>query len=113
MYNIQGLAGGLSMGNTVTKHGVVTGILIALLFIIGIKFYSYDYSNVFLFFYSITVTSVIFFTFFLTYVRYKDISEIIDRKGLRGKLEKPKVSCVLAVYNEEKVISACIQSLID
>src|SRR3989338_1576102 len=101
------------MCNTVTKHGVVTGILIALLFIIGIKFYSYDYSNVFLFFYSITVTSVIFFTFFLTYVRYKDISEIIDRKGLRGKLEKPKVSCVLAVYNEEKVISACIQSLID
>src|SRR3989344_9055 len=101
------------MGNTVTKHGVVTGILIALLFIIGIKFYSYDYSNVFLFFYSITVTSVIFFTFFLTYVRYKDISEIIDRKGLRGKLEKPKVSCVLAVYNEGKAISACIQSLID
>ncbi len=86
-------------------------IFLALLFILYGKFFNYENKNLSLAVYGLATTSVIFMTFLITYLKYKDPSETIRRKYLSLN-EKPFVSCIVAVYNEEKLIIPCVQSLI-
>lgn len=86
--------------------------LLLLLVILNAKFFFTERHNLFLFTYGLTVTSVIFFTFLLTHTRYRDPSEEIRRRGVSKKLPKPFISCICAVYNEEKLITRCVDSLL-
>lgn len=100
------------MGLRLVKHLVIVFMLLALILVLNAKWYFTSPPNLFLFGYGITVTTVVFFTFFLTYVRYRD-PYVSTRKRLGDNYEKPLVSCVFAVYNEEKVVERCMHSLIN
>jgi cellulose synthase/poly-beta-1,6-N-acetylglucosamine synthase-like glycosyltransferase len=95
------------------RHLVVILMLVSLILVINGKAYFNSDTNLFLYVYGITVTTVIFFTFLLANTRYKDPSEEIRKKGLNKNLDKPLVSCVFAVRNEEKFVGKCIDSLLN
>jgi len=92
---------------------VVTMILISLLIILYGKAGTTNRSNLPLFLYGIIVTTAIFFTFLITHLKYKDLSEEIRKKNLSDKLRKPFISCIFAVYNDEVVVRRCIDSLLN
>ncbi|MBS3171957.1 glycosyltransferase family 2 protein [Candidatus Woesearchaeota archaeon] len=87
-------------------------ILVSLVVIIVGKAFFTNSPNMFLLIYGITVTSVIFLTFSIS-LRYKDPSIKIREKDLTRGIEKPLISCILAVKNDEKIIARCIDSLIN
>ncbi len=94
------------------RNLMVLIFLIAFILIINGKFYSSEGIS-FLTVYGITVTSVILLTFSIAHFKYKDPAIEIIEKNLNKNKKKPFVSCVLAVYNEEKHIEDCINSLIN
>ena len=62
--------------------------------------------------YGISITSVLALTFFISYRFYKDPYEIACR--IPGIMDhKPLISCMVAVFNEEKIIDQCIISLLN
>jgi len=61
--------------------------------------------------YGITVTALVLFTFLITFIKYRD-PVITARNKSKNYNSNPLVSCVLGVYNEEKIITKCIDSLI-
>lgn len=94
------------------KNVVILIMLIGLLVIVHGKLFFQESGNTFFYVYGVTVTTVIFFLFYISN-KYKDPSdEIIDKNLNEGK-EKPMISCILAVHNDENIIDKCVQSLID
>ncbi|OHB08872.1 MAG: hypothetical protein A3I86_00765 [Candidatus Zambryskibacteria bacterium RIFCSPLOWO2_02_FULL_39_14] len=64
----------------------------------------------FLFSYGVSVTLIIWMTFFVAFIFYKDPYEIaVQNKKMKGSY---MVSCMVAVKNEEKNISRCIDSML-
>jgi hyaluronan synthase len=61
--------------------------------------------------YSIITTSVTFGFFFLSYVKYKD--PYYKTKFLNSAINKPLVSIVIPVKNEEDFIKTCVESCIN
>ncbi len=96
------------------KSGVVALILISLLVILYGKAGANNKVHLFyLFAYGIIVTATIFLTFFITHLKYRDLSEEVRAKGLSHTLRKPFISCIFAVHNEEVVVRRCIESLLN
>lgn len=62
--------------------------------------------------YGVAVICTNFVMFFFSH-RYVDPSEDIIKKKLNHGKRKPTVSCILAVHNEENIITDCIQSILD
>lgn len=100
------------MAFRVGKHLAAVAILVALIIIINAKLFFSGSSTTFLFVYGITITTVVLFVFLIS-LRYKDPSERLRRAGLHERMKKPLISCVLAVHNDEKIISRCVESLIN
>ena len=86
-------------------------IILLILLVIGKAFFSTS-PNKFLLVYGITITFVVLSTFIIS-LKYKDPSAELRKKGLHKHLDRPFISCVLAVRNEEKMITRCISSLIN
>lgn len=68
--------------------------------------------DVSLYVYGVAVTVTVLSIFFIAFVRYRDPYEDA-RQMPKTKKEKPLVSLLVAVRNEEKVIDLCVQSLIN
>ncbi|SNQ61621.1 glycosyltransferase family 2 protein [Candidatus Methanoperedens nitratireducens] len=97
----------------VIKSFVVILMLISLFVILYGKAGIDNKNQFFLFIYGITVTTMVFFMFFITHLKYTDLSEEIRDKNVSHILRKPFVSCIFAVYNEEVVVRRCIDSLLN
>ncbi len=97
----------------VIKSFVVTLMLISLLVILYGKAGIGNKNQLFLFLYGVTVTTVVFFTFFIAHLKYMDLSEEIREKNISHMLRKPFISCIFAAYNEEVVVRRCIDSLLN
>ncbi len=99
--------------NSIIKSFVVTLMLIALLIILYVKAGADNKDMLLLFIYGFTVTTATFFMFFITSLKYRDLSEEIREKNISHKLRKPFISCIFAVFNEEVVVKRCIDSLLN
>src|SRR3989344_831459 len=86
-------------------------IILLILLIVGKAFFSTS-PNKFILVYGVTITFVVLCTFAIS-LRYKDPSVVLREKGLDKNMEKPFISCVLAVRDEDKIIEKCISSLIN
>lgn len=95
-----------------TKNIIILAILIILALIINGKYFFSNSENSFLFVYGITITSVILFTILISFLRYKDPYEETLEVEKKPK-EKPLVSCILAVFNEQNIIENCVNSLLN
>src|SRR3989344_5346094 len=85
-------------------------ILSLLVVLLGKIFFSQGSSMLFLFSYGVSVTLIIWMTFFVAFIFYKDPYEIaVQNKKMKGSY---MVSCMVAVKNEEKNISRCIDSML-
>ena len=92
-------------------------IIFAILTIIVGKSFFVSSDYFFLYIYGILVTTVLFINFYYAIFKYEDPSIIATQKeiaDLKNNIppKKPLVSCMVAVYNEEKIIEQCILSLI-
>lgn len=99
--------------NTITKFYLVIIAAIMIVFFGKTAFLVAAVSQfdaIFLSAYGILATSIILLTFSTTYLRYKDPYEETLGKEM---LEQPRVSCMIAVYNEEDVIERCIVSIVN
>ncbi len=101
-----------------TRHRVVIHFIVFAIFTIFIGKSFFVQSDYFvLYVYGTSVTVVLAINFFVAIFRYEDpaiIARKIEDSSLKkGVLpEKPLVSCMVAVFNEENVIEQCILSLI-
>lgn len=93
------------------RKAVFLVMLSLLIFILYGKLFFNTGEDIFLYVYGITVTIVIFGTFFLS-ERYKDPSVKIINEKLNAGKKLPLVSLMVAVYNDENIISRCVDSLI-
>lgn len=90
---------------------IVHYIVFSLLILLMGKYWFADSTNTFLYAYGVLVTLVILATFFVAFVLYKDPYEEALKIG--GGIEKNyKVSCLVAVKDEEGIIDRCIESFI-
>ncbi len=107
--------GGLGANHKITVHFIVFAI--STIFIGKAFFVDSDYF--FLYIYGVLVTSVLWLTFYFAIFRYVDpavVAEKIEHEALTGQgiqPKKPLVSCMVAVFNEEKVIEQCILSMLE
>lgn len=90
-------------------------ILLAIAFVLTGKLFFHNKNTLlFLVTYGIVITSVMLMTFIVALVFYKDpyffALEAIKKSGKRGK--NYLISCMVAVKNEEKNISRCIDSML-
>lgn len=67
--------------------------------------------NSLLYFYGLTVITVLCFTFLVAFNRYKDPYVEAKNKKLASAY-MPLVSCIVAVYNEEDAIENCVISMV-
>jgi cellulose synthase/poly-beta-1,6-N-acetylglucosamine synthase-like glycosyltransferase len=65
-----------------------------------------------LYFYGISVTSVLLITYAVVLLKYKDPC-LEARKKVKTNEKEPLVSCMVAVKNEEKIIELCIKSFLN
>lgn len=82
------------------------------------KLFFVDSGNWFLYFYGVLVSLVLLCNFYYAFFKYEDPAILADefekenlKKGI--KPERPFVSCMIAVYNEEDVIEQCILSMLN
>src|SRR3989338_2259217 len=94
------------------RNFVMLFILLALVVIINGKLFVHHYPNIFLLGYGISVTTIIFITFYIAHTQYRDPVENIFRFNLNAGKKMPFISIIVAAYNEEKLISQCVDSLI-
>ncbi len=87
-------------------------ILLSLVLVINGKLFLNSDPNIFLLIYGISVTTIIFITFYIAHTRYVDPSIDIIEYNLNEGKPKPFISIVVAVFNEEKLISQCLDALI-
>jgi cellulose synthase/poly-beta-1,6-N-acetylglucosamine synthase-like glycosyltransferase len=82
-----------------------------LIVLIGKVVYKPSAPNAFLFAYGVTVTSIVLVLFFIAFHRYRDPA-LIAAQLPPSKRSRPLVSCMVAVHNEEDILSQCLQSLL-
>lgn len=68
--------------------------------------------NLFLIIYGLTVSFVLTVTFIVTYFFYKD-PYLVAAKNPEARAKTPLVTCLIAVWNEEKIIEQCINSMLN
>ena len=90
---------------------IIILIVILLTLIINGKFFFRSTGNLFLLVYGLSVTMVTLTFFIISRIKYKDPSKELTKKKYYDRKE-PFISIILAVYNEEKIISQCIDSLV-
>lgn len=96
------------------KHRLIPHFVVAciLTFLATKVIFRPNTANGMFFFYGILVTSTILTTFITAFVKYKDPA-IKARKRMTAKSGEPLVSCLVAVYNEEKIIKRCVASIVN
>ncbi len=89
-------------------------IIATLLVIFGKLFFRDENSNIFLFSYGITITTVTWFVLVFSFHVYKDPYDVsvMIKKQSKKKQKDYMVSCMVAVKNEESNISRCIDSML-
>ncbi|MCD4771688.1 glycosyltransferase [archaeon] len=97
--------------NRLLRHFSILFIVILFIAIINGKFFSAPGLS-FLIVYGLTVTFITGLVFTLAHFRYKDLSVEIIKNNLNKNKKRPLISCVFAVYNEEKYVGRCIESLL-
>lgn len=86
-------------------------ILVILLLIFYKKIFLINPNYTFLYVYGILIILVNFVMFFVSQI-YIDPSVIIINNNLNHGKKKPFISIILAVHNEEKIISSCLKSFL-
>jgi cellulose synthase/poly-beta-1,6-N-acetylglucosamine synthase-like glycosyltransferase len=105
-------------GNLKKKHRLMVYFVVFAIFTILIsKSFFVATDNYFLYIYGIAVTLVLAINFYYALYKYEDPALLADEIGKNNlkngiKPEKPLVSCMVAVYNEEELIEQCILSLL-
>lgn len=101
-----------------TKHKLVIYFVVFAIFLVLIgKSFFVENNNFFLYFYGVSVTFVLLINFYVAIFKYEDpavIAKFIEEEKIKNgeKIRLPSVSCIVAVFNEEKAIEQCILSLI-
>lgn len=93
---------------TIIQNFLILGVLLVLVIIAYIKLNSNNNPNIFLYAYGILISMAIFFSFATSAFGYRDLS----KKHTNISKETPPVSCIFAVFNEEKNIRKCLDSLL-
>ncbi len=91
-------------------------VVVSIFFLLAIKIFFSSFDFIPLYFYGIMVTFILFINFFVALFKYEDLAIVAKDKELKDKEENkfkknPLVSCMVAVWNEEKDIERCILSL--
>lgn len=98
------------------KGGIVLAsfIMLAIFLILIGKAFFVSHEYLLLYSYGVLVTAVLFGTFYYALFKYVDpavtAQKEIDRSPDKD-YPKPLVSCMVAVYNEEKFVEQCIESI--
>ena len=92
--------------------------IINILFLLTVKIFFSSFEFIPLYLYGIMVTFVLFINFFVALFKYQDLAIPAAKKEVitcqkKQKMPDPLVSCMVAVYNEEKIIKKCILSLLN
>jgi cellulose synthase/poly-beta-1,6-N-acetylglucosamine synthase-like glycosyltransferase len=100
------------------KHHLIPHLIIFVLFsfVLAKAFFRVIEIDPLFFTYGIVVTSVVMIQFIVAFYFFKDPYKIAQKKKADGMLAldraKPyQVSCLVAVYNEEKIIRKCVESI--
>ncbi len=91
-------------------HFVIFAILVVL---IGKSFFiEFDYFILYV--YGVSVTLVLFINFYYAIFKYQDPAVLAKsiKKEYSKNEKRPLVTCMVAVYNEEKDVEQCILSLV-
>jgi len=84
-------------------------ILVALALFLFVKLeFRLPHSNIALYAYGVTVTSMVLMQMFFAMTRYKDLS--MEAASLDSG--RPPVSCIVAVHNEELLMEQCVNSML-
>lgn len=90
-------------------------VLMAILFVLAGKILFGTSGDInFLLIYGLVVTTIIWMTFIVEFLKYKDPYEIAQAKKNHSTTVKPSplVSCMVAVHNEQENIARCIDSML-
>ena len=68
-------------------------------------------SNTALYLYGVTVTSIVLGQMTIAFGRYRDLAAGPAGASVFHPLDAPRVSCIVAVHNEEEIIEQCVRSL--
>lgn len=100
--------------SSILKKLAVHFIVFALLVVFLGKAFFVSTDHLFLYLYGALVTFVLLVTFFFSMWRYLDPVEVADSIIADWKVEpeKPLVSCMVSVYNEEEFVGRCLDSLL-
>lgn len=96
----------------VKKFTQVFIVMMLLFVLLGKLFFSASDWSTFLFAYGVLVTLIIWMTFFVAFIFYKDPYEVIIKNKDLKSTKNYKVSCMVAVRNEEVNISRCLDSML-
>src|SRR3990167_6208846 len=108
--NIQKKTMHIRNGHKLIMHFIVFSLLVIFT---GKAFLSTS-ENFLLYLYGASVTFVILITFFVTFIKYKDLYEMaLEKETKTRKTNNLFVSCMVAVKDEEDTIEKCILSLIN
>lgn len=93
---------------------IAHSVIIILLVVLGGKvLLNVDSPNAFLYLYGIAVTFVLLVTFYTSLFKYKDPYLVAIEKNKGKPKQEPLVSCMVAAFNEEKVIDKCVESFLN
>lgn len=95
-------------------------ILVVLAVFVAVKLeFRLPHSNIVLYAYGVTVTTVVLTQMFFALTRYKDLAPndaiCADESQIQSQLpspDHPPVSCIVAVHNEELIMGQCVRSLV-
>jgi cellulose synthase/poly-beta-1,6-N-acetylglucosamine synthase-like glycosyltransferase len=100
------------------KHHLIPHfiVLVLLSFVLAKAFFRIIEIDPLFFTYGITVTYVVTLQFFIAFYLFKDPYKISQKRKSQGQIplddKKPYlVSCLVAVYDEEKIIEKCVESI--
>jgi cellulose synthase/poly-beta-1,6-N-acetylglucosamine synthase-like glycosyltransferase len=92
-------------------------ILCLLIFLIAKAAHHYTRSEPFFYLYGVTVTAVVLLQMVVAFTIYRDPYERALRRAAptdgstRTQLPSPRVSCLVAVHNDEDIIADCVRSI--
>ncbi len=102
----------------IDKKIIIYFIIFAILLILTGKTFFVESDYFLLYIYGVFITLVLFINFYYAIFKYRDPS-VEARKKINRELKRgieprmPLVSCMVAVFNEEKLVEQCILSLIN
>jgi cellulose synthase/poly-beta-1,6-N-acetylglucosamine synthase-like glycosyltransferase len=98
--------------NSSRATGLFVLLGLALFLVAKAEVHSSSTSNALLYGYGVTVTSAVLVQMFIAFHRYRDpaVSEV--ENGELSTCQLPRVSCVVAVHNEQLIIEQCVASLV-